>query len=35
VLPLIRAIAADPSSTRITNRDINKITEGLNKLHIL
>ncbi len=35
VLPLIRAVAADSSPTRITDKEINKITEGLDKLYIL
>ncbi len=35
VLLLIRAIATDPSLTRITDQEINKITDRLNKLYIL
>ena len=35
VLPLIRAAAADSSPTRMTDKEIDEITEGLDKLHIL
>jgi hypothetical protein len=34
-LPFIQATATLETSRQITDRDINEITEGLNRLHIL
>jgi hypothetical protein len=35
ILPFVRATAILETSKRITSKDIDEITEGLNRLHIL
>jgi hypothetical protein len=35
ILPFVRATATSETSKRITSKDINEITEGLDRLHIL
>ena len=35
ILPFIRATAISETSKQITSKDIDEITEGLNRLHIL
>jgi hypothetical protein len=35
ILPFVRATAISETSKRIISKDIDEITEGLNRLHIL